>query len=141
MLIVTPLILLAAYMLSHNKLPLTSITLLGAVLIAGLTITGATELSAKSKLFAGLRHRILITGALAGARGRWLVAGLADGFLCPYCVSHWHGVWAVALTIWLMGLNWTSGLLIYLPSVVVAKIIHDRWLRSSSHLSPRGELK
>ncbi len=106
-----------------------SADLLVLSLISGLGIFAATQLTAKSSLFAPARERLLDAGlrATQDPHGPWAAPTrfFSDAFICPFCTTFWHGFWIVALVGAAIGAGPLACLAAYLPAVGVAKIVHD----------------
>ncbi len=110
--------------------------LLLIILLGGLAVFAATELTAKSTLFGPLRERLLHAAARAAARrqggleqSRWqcrsdpVIVFIGDAWVCPFCSSCWHAAWVAAV----VGLHagWAGGAIAYLPIIATAKLLHD----------------
>jgi hypothetical protein len=100
------------------------------ILVQGLTVLAATELTAKSSLFGPVRAKLLEWGVLGTVEPDHWWSGLArftsDAFTCPFCTSFWHAGWAAPWCCYILGDPLGLSCATYLPAVAVAKILHDR---------------
>lgn len=112
------------------------------VILNGLAILAGTELTTKSQLFEPARKLLLGWGVRAtifpDVRFGWLARFLADAWTCPFCSSFWHGAWSTIMVGSWDHLGFWGGIVIYLPSIGMAKILHDTLTTHDRRVTPEG---